>query len=393
MSPLSLSPYLPIGSHFVTSHNSKMKIGFDAKRALFNRSGLGNYSRSTIKLLSHFYPENKYCLFTPKISQELFKSSANQFLVEPEPGVSKSLSSLWRTWGIYRQIKNQKLDIYHGLSNELPLSIKKTVVKSVVTIHDLIFLRYPEYYPFIDRQIYKLKFQHACRVADKIIAISEATKADIITYFGTDPDKIKVVYQTCNPDFQILLNEDKKERIRKKYSLPDNYILYLGTIEKRKNVLTLIKAYINVNPDIHLLIAGRPTDYLSEINEFLKLNHIGDKIVFRHNIESADLPALYQSAALFVYPSVFEGFGIPVLEALYSGVPVITSTGSCFAETGGDAALYCDPYDVQQMSTCISKVFNDPKTRESMIRKGFAHAAKFNEVNVASNLMRVYENL
>jgi glycosyltransferase involved in cell wall biosynthesis len=370
-----------------------MKIGFDAKRALFNRSGLGNYSRSTLRLLSHFYPENKYCLFTPKFNQELFQSSSNQFIVVPEPGIPTLFSSFWRIWGIHLQIKKQKLDIYHGLSNELPWSIKKTGVKTVVTIHDLIFLRYPEYYPFIDRQIYKLKFQYACRVADKIIAISEATKADIITYFGTQPEKIEVVYQTCNPVFRILLDNDKKELVRKKYSLPEKYILYIGTIEKRKNAFTLIKAYLNVNPEIPLLIAGRPTDYLSEINEFLKLNPVGDRIIFRHNIESVDLPALYQSAKLFVYPSVVEGFGIPILEALYSGVPVITSTGSCFAETGGDAALYCDPYNVEQMSECISKVLNDAEIRKSMIERGFVHAGKFDEVNVASNLMKVYRKL
>jgi glycosyltransferase involved in cell wall biosynthesis len=370
-----------------------MNIGFDAKRALFNRSGLGNYSRSTLKLLSDFYPENKYYLFSPKNSRKLFKSSGNQFTVLPEPGIPTSLSSFWRTWGIHRQIKMQKLDIYHGLSNELPWSIKKTGVKSVVTIHDLIFLRYPEYYPVFDRQIYKLKFRHACRVADIIIAISEATKADIITYFGTAPEKIEVVYQTCDPVFRILLDDNKKELVRKKYILPEKYILYLGTIEKRKNALSLIKAYLIANPDIPLLIAGRPTDYLSEINEFLKLNPVGDRIIFRHNIDSADLPALYQSAELFVYPSVFEGFGIPILEALYSGVPVISSTGSCFAETGGDAALYCDPYNVNQMSECISKVLNDPNARKSMIDKGFEHAGRFDEPNVASNLMKIYQNL
>jgi len=316
-----------------------MNIGFDAKRALFNRSGLGNYSRSTIRLLAQFYPENEYYLFSPKDSQELFQSTGNQIIVEPETGFSKAFPSFWRSWDIFRSIKNKKLDIFHGLSNELPWNIGKTGVKSVVTIHDLIFLRYPEYYPFIDRQIYLLKFRHACRVADKIIAISEATKADIINYFGTDPQKIEVVYQTCDPVFRNLLENNNKELVRKKYSLPDKYILYLGTIEKRKNALTLVKAYLNESRNIPLLIAGRSTDYLKEINDYLKLNPAGDRIIFRHNIESADLPALYQSASLFVYPSVFEGFGIPILEALYSGVPVITSTGSCFAETGGDAAL------------------------------------------------------
>jgi glycosyltransferase involved in cell wall biosynthesis len=370
-----------------------MNIGFDAKRALFNRSGLGNYSRSTIGLLARFYPEHHYSLFTGSKSYELFQPSGNQIIVEPESGLINAIPSLWRSWGIHHQIQSQKLDIYHGLSNELPWSIKKTRAKSVVTIHDLIFLRYPEYYPLTDRRIYKLKFQHACRVADKIIATSEATKADIVSYFGTDPHKIAVVYQTCDPVFRIPLSMDVKAVTKRKYELPEHFILYLGTIEKRKNALTLVKAYLNENIDIPLVIAGKPTVYLDEIKYFLKDKPGGKRIIFRHNIESPDLPALYQSAKIFVFPSVFEGFGIPILEALYSGTPVITSRGSCFAETGGDAALYCDPYDAQQMGKCISEVLNDAAGRETMIEKGFLHSQKFDEIHVAENLMRVYMHL
>jgi len=370
-----------------------MIIGFDAKRALFNRSGLGNYSRSTIELLSRFYPENRYSLFSAKNNRELFPSEVIPTIIGPESGLYRLFPSLWRSWGIHGQIKKQKLDIYHGLSNELPWGIQKSGVKSVVTIHDLIFLRYPEYYPKIDRQIYLYKFRHACRVADKIIAISEATKSDIIALFGTDPQKIEVVYQTCNPVFRIRVTEAKKDQIRKKYNLPARFILYLGTIEKRKNALTLIKAYLNEKIDIPLLIVGKPTPYLNEINEYLDLNPAGERIIFRHTIESADLPALYQSASLFVYPSVFEGFGIPILEALYSGVPVITSTGSCFRETGGEAALYCDPENFIQLGEAISEVLNNPETAQKMVEKGFLHGRKFDEANVAANLMKVYLNL
>jgi glycosyltransferase involved in cell wall biosynthesis len=266
-------------------------------------------------------------------------------------------------------------------------------VKSVVTIHDLIFLRYPEYYPFVDRTIYSLKFKHACKVADKIIATSEATKHDIISFFGTDHQKIEVVYQTCDPVFRKTVTSAVKYEIRKKYNLPEKFILYLGTIELRKNALSLIKAYLSHNIDIPLLIAGKPTGYMNEINEYLRQHPSGNSVLFRHAIESEDLPALYQSAEVFVYPSVFEGFGIPILEALCSGVPVITSTGSCFIETGGDAALYCDPLDISQIGNCLSNVLNNADTRKSMIEKGFKHSTLFEEANVADNMMNVYLNL
>jgi glycosyltransferase involved in cell wall biosynthesis len=157
--------------------------------------------------------------------------------------------------------------------------------------------------------------------------------------------------------------------------------------------LTLIKAYLDQNIDIPLLIAGKSTAYLSEINNYLKQNPAGNRIIFRHNIESEDLPAIYQSASLFVYPSIIEGFGIPILEAIFSGVPVITSTGSCFAETGGEAALYCDPSDTEHLGHTISKVLNDPETSKMMVEKGFKHGSVFYEENVAANLMKVYLNL
>jgi glycosyltransferase involved in cell wall biosynthesis len=369
-----------------------MNIGFDAKRAFFNRSGLGNYSRSTLMLLSRFYPENSYYLFSPESSSALFQPSGNQIMVQPDSGFSRFFPSLWRSWGKYLR-NHRKLDIYHGLSNELPWSIKNTGIKSVVTIHDLIFIRYPEYYPVIDRQIYFYKSRHACRIADKIIAISEATKQDIITFFETEPEKIVVKYQTCDPVFRTAVSTVKKEEIRKKYNLPEQFILCVGTIEKRKNTLSLVKACISQSIDIPLVIAGKPTEYLSQIKAFLKNIPDAGRIIFLHNVESADLPALYQSAILFAYPSVFEGFGIPILEAMYSGVPVISSTGSCFTETGGDAALYCDPYDIENMGKSISKILNDPLLRKSMIEKGYIQSRKFDEKAVAANLMTVYLNL
>ena len=370
-----------------------MNIGFDAKRAFSNRSGLGNYSRSTIRLLSDFYPENKYFLFSKKEKQSLIQPSENQLIIGPGQGISASFPPLWRSWGIYNDIKNNKLDIYHGLSNELPLSIKKTGAKSVVTIHDLIFLRFPEYYPFIDRKIYFYKFRHACRIADKIIAVSEATKQDIISFLGISPDRIEVVYQTCDPVFRTKVTSEKRAETRTKYSLPENFILYLGTIEKRKNALNLVKAYLEQNIEIPLVIVGKPTAFLTEIKEYLKQHDRQESILFRHTVESRDIPSIYQSAQVFVYPSIFEGFGIPILEALYSGVPVITSTGSCFHETGGDAALYCDPGNIGEMGKCITDVLNSEDTRKSMIEKGFLHASKFDEEKVAANLMGVYMNL
>jgi glycosyltransferase involved in cell wall biosynthesis len=354
---------------------------------------LGNYSRSTLRLLSRFYPYNNYYLFSGKPDKKIFQPSENQFIVEPEKGFSSLFPDYWRSWGLYHQANDLNLDIFHGLSNELPLSIKKTRAKSVVTIHDLIFLRFPEYYSAVDRQIYSFKFKFACKAADKIIAISKATQDDIVSNFGTDPKKIHVIYQSCDPIFRIPVNPERKSEVRKKYNLPEQYILFLGTIEKRKNALSLIKAFLDEDIDFPLVIAGKPTAYISEINDFLKDKPASNRIIFRHTVETSDLPSLYQSSIIFVYPSVFEGFGIPILEAMNSGIPVITSTGSCFAETGGDAALYCDPYNTEQLGSTLSKLLNSNDLKQSMTKKGFSHSKQFDEDKVASNLMNLYSDL
>lgn len=370
-----------------------MNIGFDAKRAFFNRSGLGNYSRSTMDVLASNFPENKYYLYTPARNSSLYTPAENQTVIRPENGIYSAIPSIWRSFGIGNSLKKNKIDVFHGLSNELPISIRSSGAKSVVTIHDLIFLQFPEYYPLIDRKIYEFKFRNACRNAESIIAISEATKSDLMRYFKIEDSKIEVVYQTCNPVFKNIVPEENRETIRGQYNLPQNYILYLGTIEKRKNALTLVKAFLKKDLGVHLVVAGRPTSYLDEIKEYIKDKPLSGKISFQHSIKSEDLPALYQMASVFVYPSVIEGFGIPILEALNSGIPVITSTGSCFSETGGNAAMYCEPYDSENMALIIDKVITNNQLRANMIQEGYIHAARFNEEIVAENIMNVYKKI
>ena len=192
-----------------------MRIGFDGKRAVQNFTGLGNYSRYIVDILCQFYPENKYVLYAPKKREnkrlnKLTKQYRQLQLSYPTTSFWKKLSSLWRVLGITRQLEKERIDIFHGLSNELPLNIHKSKVKSIVTIHDLIFLRYPQYYHSIDRNIYTYKFRKACENADRIIAISECTKRDIIEYFGIPADKIEVVYQGCDTSFTHPVTEEKK---------------------------------------------------------------------------------------------------------------------------------------------------------------------------------------
>ena len=182
---------------------NQMRIGYDAKRAFNNTSGLGNYSRFVISAMARLFPENKYALFTPKQSsrfRSFYPQNPSVSVVEPT-GLNAKIPGFWRVFNQLSDIKKHKVELFHGLSNELPVGLSKAGIKSVVTIHDLIFLRFPELYKPIDRLIYKRKFAAACRNSDKIVAISEQTKADIIQFFGTAPEKIEVIYQDCDPVF------------------------------------------------------------------------------------------------------------------------------------------------------------------------------------------------
>lgn len=371
-----------------------MVIGFDAKRAFRNSSGLGNYSRRLIHQLARFYPHNRYLLYTPNpISLENDFPPLNTETLTPPGSIARLAPSLWRSYSIMNNIIKDKPDIFHGLSNELPFSIEKTKVKSIVTIHDLIFIRYPEFYKKIDRKIYLKKFRFSAENADRVIAASEQTKKDIIQFLGIPKEKIHVVYQSGNPMFSSPVGEQKIRAIRKKYSLPEDYIFNLGTIEERKNLLQLLRALQLTKERYPLVVAGNPKpSYFGKVKRFIGENK-SDNIFFLNRIPTNDLPALYQGAKLFVYPSSFEGFGIPVLEALQSGIPVIAGKGNCLEETGGPASIYIDPFDSEKFAVEIDRVMNDSELCRKMTREGLTYARKFEPQSTTENLMRLYEDV
>lgn len=374
-----------------------MKIGFDGKRAVQNKTGLGNYSRFIIDILSEYYKENQYLVYAPKRKENKILTrileKKNIRMVYPASYLWKKCKSLWRIWGINKQVKQEHLSIFHGLSNELPLNIRKSKTKSVVTIHDLIFIRYPQFYKWIDRHIYTYKFKKACENSNRIIAISEMTKRDIIIFFGIDEQKIDVVYQGCQPIFEQEASIGQKEQIRLKYQLPQKYILNVGSIESRKNLLLVVKSLNYVPDDIHLVAIGKRTTYADEIDEYINKHQLTHRVHILHNIPFHELPAFYQSAQLFVYPSFFEGFGIPIIEAIHSGLPVIAATGSCLEEAGGPDSIYVNPNDEKELAGNINKILSSPELADEMRKKGKLYVKRFSDSAIAQDIMQVYQKV
>ncbi len=369
-----------------------MKIGFDAKRAFNNNTGLGNYSRYIISSLVKAFPEHEYLLYTPKV-QERFKDFVQGGVEIGQPkGLAKRFGSVWRSMLLGRRVARDGVDIYHGLSHELPYDINKGNVKTVLTMHDLIFVRYPELYKPFDRKLYFKKYFKSCQLADSIIAISEQTRQDVHTFFGVPLENMKVHYQDCLPMFQQEITEATKQQVRKKYGFEKEFILCVGTVEKRKNQLNLIKAFRALEDNkLELVIVGRPTAYRTELDAYVQEHGLSNRVRFITDADFIDFPAIYASAKLFVYPSIFEGFGIPIIEAQNCGVPVITSTGSCFSEAGGDSALYADPNRYEDLLEQMKKVLADEDLAKKMSEGGKQNVLRFRPEVTMPQLMEVYK--
>lgn len=370
-----------------------MKIGFDAKRAFNNAAGLGNFSRNTITALAGQYPDDQLFLFNPGNKEPLFSAPQNSAEIRPERFWWKNLNNAWRTFQITKLAKNLDLDIYHGLSHELPAGIEKTGIKSVVTIHDLIYIRYSEFFKRIDRNIYDRKFRHACRVADRIHAISEQTKRDLIQFFAIPEGKIEVIYQSINPVFYEKAEDTEKQRIGNKYKLPEKFLLTVGTVEPRKNLLALLEGMVLSEINIPLVVVGKPTKYKLKVDEFIQASPNQLNVILLSGIQDAELAVLYQMATVMVYPSVFEGFGLPVAEAQASGCPVITSNVSSLPEAGGDASWYINPVNPKEIGAAIATLLADQNLCESMVDKGKTNAQRFTPDNYAIQLKQLYNIL
>ena len=376
----------------------KTIIGFDAKRIVRNGTGLGSYGRTLVNDLQRDNDGRfSFRLYAPDkgrddLRSQIADNSDVQF-VYPEGLKFRFQKDLWRTKGIVKDLQRDGVRIFHGLSGELPRGLQRAGIKSVVTIHDLIFMRHPEYYNWIDTKIYTYKFRQACREADRIIAISERTRRDIIELGNVNPDKIDLIYQSFSPRFNIKCDGQQLQQVRDKYTLPQRYLLSVGSIEERKNVMLAVKALVGLPQDISLVIVGRHTPYTDKVIRLARDNKLTDRITILHGVPDADLPAIYRMAEVFVYPSRYEGFGIPIIEAVSCGLPVVACTGSCLEEAGGPDCLYVDPMDVVGMAAAIKRVLIGAKERERRISLSREYIRRFEGTDVAGQVIDIYDKL
>ena len=367
-------------------------IGIDAKRVVRNGTGLGSYGRTLVNdLIRLGDADMPLRLYAPDEGRDELRTQiigdGNVQFCYPEGHPSAIRKALWRSHGVVKDLVRDGVQVYHGLSGELPTGIRKAGIKSVVTIHDLIFMRHPEYYHWIDTKIYEWKFRQALREADRIIAISERTRQDILELGGQQyADRIQVIYQSFAPHFSTDISSEEKARVRERYKLPQRFILNVGTIERRKNLALAVEAVELLPQDIHLVAVGRQTSYVRDLPHSDRLHLLG-------GISNRELAAIYALAEAFVYPSRYEGFGIPIIEAIAAGLPVVACTGSCLEEAGGPYSRYVGPDDVIGMAEAIKMSLRGSRGRQDRIARSREYIRRFEGNDVAAQVAQVYHDL
>jgi glycosyltransferase involved in cell wall biosynthesis len=373
-------------------------IGLDYTAAVHQVAGIGRYTRELVKTLAMLSAGSG------RPHYHLFVADAGKVVVPAAPGPnftwhSTHLSERWlaRLWYRLRlplpvNLWTGPLDLFHALDFFLPPVLPTT--RTVVTIHDLSFVREPAtVMPGMLRRLTK-EVPRSVAAADHVIAVSQATCRDLTQLYGTPPEKISVLYHGVTPDFLPVTDQAKLAATRQKYGLGAGpFLLSVGTVQPRKNYQRLIQALAKIDSPVALAIAGGTGWHTDEIfAEVTRLN-LKNRVHFLGFVADGDLPTLYSAAAVLVYPSLYEGFGLPVLEAMACGTPVIASNCSAMPEVVGAAGLLVDPLDVDALAAAVTRLLNDAGLQQHLAQAGLARAAQFTWTGMAATLLDLYQKL
>jgi glycosyltransferase involved in cell wall biosynthesis len=355
-----------------------MKIGIDVRVLERKMTGVGRYLLNILKNLPECDNQNDYFLFSygklPQYEKERIKSIPT-LKFTPQGIFQKAISPFWLNFVLPKYLEKYKIDLFFSPNHFLPL--KKIKPKSIVVIHDVFHKIDKNFHPLYYRKYADLLLKRAVKYTELIVTISESSKRDIIRFYNVPEEKIKVIYEAAEEIFQPRnLSEFEKIKLREKYNLPEKFILYIGVLEKRKNIDGIIKIadLIKDKTETPIFLFGR-IGY--EGNQYIKEIKKRRNIQYKGFVENQDLPYIYNLATIFLFPSFYEGFGLPVLEAMQSGVPVLTSNTSSLPEIVGEAGLMHEPRDFENFAKDIIKLLEDRNFYDKMKNKGLEQAKKF----------------
>ena len=373
-------------------------IGFDAKHANRGNTTQSSYARFVIDALSNACPKSAYFRMyiekrEPHSGYEALAERANVESMEPDGVLWRKLSWLWRMWHIGRDMERGDVDLYHALAGLVPFGLERRNIRSVVTIHSLEFLRlrrlFSPIYNFYRRAI----MLSSMRRADRIIAVSECVKQDLIRLLHIDADKIDVIYGGCHTRFNEAVTEEVMERVRDRYNLPTRYLLVAGKHNAHKNLNHIIETLPQIAEDVDIVIAGRGTAQTANLVRRMKALGVEERVHLLYGVADEDMPAIYHGAVAYLMLSLYEGFSTTIVEALTVGVPVIASRGSSLEEVGGPDSIYIGTDDRKGLLDAIKRILESEELRTQMIERGKEYAQRFRPEVASYNLLNCYRRI
>lgn len=372
-----------------------MRIGIDAT-PITNRSGTGYYTQKLIEFIGRADSENQYILFCPGDYKSHLEHPGMfdypNFRVVEVRARSQAARFVWKQLKLPRQIQRLGIDLFHYPSFIASL---RADVPSVVTVHDLCFALFPETFSWLHRSYYNFIIPRSVTLCAAVIADSDSTKEDILKHLAAGNGSVNTIHLGVDPvRFYRVMDESQRGRMREKYDLPEDFILYVGTLEPRKNIPRLIRAFAygvaSKGLPHHLVIAGRKGWRFDEIFHEVRALDLSGRVHFPGYVETLELTVLYSMARALAYPSLYEGFGLPCLEAMSCGTPVIASDRSALPELVEDCALTVDPLSVDSISNALHKICSDDECHRSLSERGFKRASHFSWLTTARKTVAVY---
>ena len=373
-------------------------IGFDAKHANRGNTKQSNYARFVIDALSNACPKSAYLRMyieksEPHSDYDALAERPNVESMEPDGVLWRKLSWLWRMWHINRDMERGDVELYHALAGLVPYGLARRNIRSVVTVHSLEFLRlrrlFSPIYNFYRRAI-MLSSMHR---ADRIVAVSECVKRDIVRYLPINEDKIDVIYSGCHHRFSEPVTEAEMERVRERYNLPNRYLLVAGRHNARKNLNHIIETLPQMDRDVDIVIVGRGTEQTANLVRRMKALGVESRVRLLYGVADEDMPAIYRGATAYLMLSLYEGFSTTIVEALTVGVPVIAARGSSLEEVGGPDSIYVGSDDRKGLLEAINRVLGSEELRAQMAERGQEYAQRFRPEVIAYNLLNCYRRI
>jgi glycosyltransferase involved in cell wall biosynthesis len=371
-----------------------MTIYIDVSSAVHAKAGIGRYAGSLAQALVAREP-GRFALFYNRTGDSLPPEGLEAIPARTvRAGYKPWRMAVWMGQlagvGFNRLVPGAEL--FHATEHLLP---PLRGVPTVLTVHDMIFKLFPQHQKRLNYWYLNATMPLYCRRASAIVTVSESSKRDIVAHYGLDPARVSVIHEAAAPEF-VPSAPDAVDAVRSRYGLPGQYLIHVGTIEPRKNLTRLVEALQRLRVSgqtIPLVVVGGKGWLYDEFFQRLEESGLDDSVVFPGYVPSVDLPSIYSAATVAVVPSVYEGFGLPVLEAMACGTPVVSSEASSLPEIGGSAACYFDPYDVAAMADVIGEVWGDATLRAEMREQGLVQAAKFSWERAAEETQALYERL